>query len=316
MNTKRDPGRAGSRAGAGSFDPQRVDWNLLKSFCAVADLGSLTAAAGALGISQPTLSRQMAELEALAGVALFERLPRGLRLTEAGGALVVPARRMLAAAQSASLAATGQNRELAGTVRITASEVMSAFVLPPILAGLRAAFPAIQIELVASNRVDNLLEREADIAVRMVRPVQGGLVAKKIADYPTGFYAHESYLARNGWTAPHDAQRPYDWIGLDQSNQLIEGFRAGGWDVDRSFFAFRCDSQIVGWHAVLAGMGVGIGLQRVAQDCPQLVQVMRDQPTPRLPVWLTAHRELRDSVRIRTVFDGLATALAAAPAGA
>lgn len=304
-------GRKRTSAGARAYlDPQRIDWNLLKSFCAVADMGSLTAAAGVLGMSQPTLSRQMTELEELLGAALFERVARGLRLTDAGNAMLPAARHMLAAAQAVSLAAAGQDRAVEGTVRITASEVMSAFVLPPILAALRKTYPAIQIELVASNRIDNLLEREADIAIRMVRPTQAGLISKKVADYPLGFYAHKRCAAGVRPGKANSLAQGLDWIGLDQSNQLIEGFRAAGWKIDRSFFSFRCDNQIVGWHAVLAGLGVGIGMKRVARQYPDLVQVMKDQKVPDLPVWLTAHRELRDSPRIRAVFDFLTDGLA------
>ena len=308
MNTKAI--HAPANKAYGFLDPQRVDWNLLKNFCLVADLGSLTRAAAVLDVSQPTLSRQIAELEAIIGATLFERQPRGLRLTEAGTSMLAPAKHMLAAAQAVSMAATGQQREVAGTVRITASEVMSAYVLPPIFAELRATYPAVQIELVASNRIDNLLAREADIAIRMVRPKQASLIAKKVAEYPLGFFAHHAYLERHQRAADGGDVLQYDWIGLDQSTQLIEGFHAAGWKVDKTFFGFRSDNQIVGWQAVLAGLGVGIGLERVAQDFSQLVRVLPEQPLPNLPVWLTAHRELRDSPRIRAVFDFLADALA------
>jgi DNA-binding transcriptional LysR family regulator len=307
MNNRKLPRDAAPAKGQDFLDPQQIDWNLLKSFHLVADLGSLTRASSALGLSQPTLSRQIAELEALVGASLFERTARGLRLTEAGEALVEPARRMLAAAQGISLAATARNREVAGTVRITASEVMSAYVLPAIFAELRKAYPAIQVELVASNRIDNLLAREADIAIRMVRPEQAGLIAKKVAEYPLGFYAHETYLA--GRTGIGSDWKDYDWVGLDQSNMLIEGFRNAGIAIDKSFFTFRSDNQIVGLQAVLAGLGVGIAPKRVARQFPQLAQVMPRQKLPALPVWLTAHRELRDSARIRAVFDFLAEAL-------
>lgn len=304
MNSREAPGSA-----QGFIDPQKIDWNLLKSFYLVADLGSLTRAATALGASQPTLSRQIAELEAMVGASLFERVARGLSLTTAGKALLEPASRMLAAAQAASVAATAQ-QQASGTVRITASEIMSAYVLPAIVAGLRSAHPHIQIELVASNELDNLLAREADIAIRMVRPEQAGLITRKIAEYPLGFYAHRDYVARRGLPASLDQWRNHDWVGLDHSNQLIEGFRQAGFSVDKGFFAFRCDNQVVGWQAVLAGVGIGITLQRVAQQYPHLTQVLEQQPLPQLPVWLTAHRELRDAPRIRVVFDFLAQALA------
>lgn len=295
----------------GFIDPQRIDWNLVKCFTVVADLGSLTRAAVVLGISQPTLSRQVAELEELVGAALFERGARGLRLTEAGTALVEPARRMLAAAQAVSVAAAGQNHEAAGTVRVSASEFVSAYILPPILAALRLRHRDIQIELVASNQVDNLLAREADIAIRMVQPEQGGLIAKKIGDFPIGFYAHRDYLhipERRAAEGAGEVER-HDWVGLDQSNRVIEGFRNAGYIVDKTFFAFRCDNDIVGWQAVLAGLGVGVTVQVVARQFPQLVRVLESQPLPDQPVWITAHRELRNTARIRVVFDFLAEAL-------
>lgn len=312
MNTRKEDGASTQRSQE-FIDPQRLDWNLLKSFHAVAQSGSLTGAATMLGLSQPTLSRQIAELETLVGVALFERTARGLRLTEAGESLVEPARRMLVAAQGISFAATAKHRALAGTVRVTASEIVAAYVLPKIFADMRAAYPGIQIELLASDRVDNLLEREADIAIRMVRPEQTGLIARKVADYPLGFYAHADYLARHPAGATRDEWHRLDWIGLDQSDQLINGFRDAGFTVDKSFFAFRTDNRIVGWQAVLAGLGVGISLQTVARQYPQLVRVMEDQPVPDLPVWLTTHRELRDSARIRAVFDFLGRELARIP---
>ncbi len=286
------------------------DWDLVRAFLAVVEAGSLTRAATLLNTSQPTLSRQIAALEAQTGAALFERTTRGLSLTEAGEALVEPARRMQAAAQALSLAVAGRAQTLAGTVRLTASEMMSAYVLPPVLAQLRAAHPEIEIELVASNRIDNLLAREADIAIRMVRPEQGSLVTRHVADYPLGFYAHASYLAGRPPVTPNTLAA-HDWVGLDQSPQLIEGFRAAGFAIDRHFFAFRCDNQIVGWEAVRAGLGIGITMQRVAARDPNLVRLLPEFAVPPLPVWLTAHRELRATPRMRIVLDALAAALAA-----
>ena len=156
----------------------QLDWNLLRAFMAVVDAGSLTGGARILATSQPTLSRQIAALETSVGVALFERVARGLRLTVAGEALLGPARQMQEASLSVSLAALGQTQQLAGTVRLTASEMGSAYVLPEIVAKMRHAHPEIQIELLASNRVENLLERQADIAIRHVRPAQDSLVAR------------------------------------------------------------------------------------------------------------------------------------------
>lgn len=294
------------------FDPSQTDWNLIRGFVAVVEHGSLTRAAQQLGLSQPTLSRQISELELAIGAALFERVARGLKLTLAGKRLVEPARHMMTAARALGLAAASQDHTLRGTVRITASEMVSAFVLPAILAQLAQNYPEIQIELVASNQLSNLLEREADIAIRMVRPTQSALIARHISDWPMGFYAHTSYLEQLPSDAPitlfGDASQlaHYRWIGFDQSDQLIAGFRAAGIQIDRSFFAFRSDNHLVNWQALQTGMGIGIGIQWLAQKYPDLVSVMTNQPLPALPVWLTTHRELKSSKRIRTVFDFLA----------
>ena len=289
--------------------PAEPDCSLLRSFLAVANAGSLSRAAEELGNSQPTLSRQMTALELQVGTALFERTRRGLRLTQAGEALLVPAQRMQQHAREWSLAAAGRAQTLAGTVRLTASEMVSAYLLPGVLRELRASHPELQIELVASNAVENLLEREADIALRMVRPTQTALIARKVADIPLAFFAHRDYIKAHG-TPSIEKMAEHQWIGYDRSDQMLRGFRAGGFDVSREFFAFRCDNQIVAWEAVRAGLGIGIGMKRVARLAPDLVQVLKGIPVPNLPLWITAHRELRNTPRLKVVFDALASSLA------
>jgi DNA-binding transcriptional LysR family regulator len=285
------------------------DWALLRVFLEVAASGSLSRAALALGSSQPTLSRQVAQLEAQLGHALFERTTRGVRLTDAGEALRGPAERMREQAQQFSLVAAGRSLALAGTVRVTASEMVSAYVLPALLRRLRDQHPEIQIELVASNEVENLLEREADIALRMVRPKQSALVARRLADQPLGFYAHRDYVAAKG--KPTEANLlTHEWVGFDRSDQFVRGFRDAGFKVDKTLFALRCDNQVVGWHAVLAGLGIGVGMHRVAALSPQLVRVLTKVAVPPLPLWITAHRALRGTPRLKVVFDFFAEALA------
>ncbi|MDE2429471.1 MAG: LysR family transcriptional regulator [Burkholderiales bacterium] len=296
------------------FDPEQTDWNLVRGFVAVVEHGSLTRGAESLGLSQPTLSRQIAELEKALGGALFERVARGLKLTAAGENLVEPARHMMAAARSLSMASVSQGEELSGTVRITASEIVSAFVLPDLLRQLAQQYPDIQIELVASNQLSNLLEREADIAIRMIRPVQNALIARHLADWSLGFYATRSYLEATGLPDPtmkESALSRYRWLGMDHSDKFIAGFRDAGMPVERSFFAFRCDNHLVHWQAMLSGLGIGIAMQWMAAQQPTLQRVFPQLSIPSLPVWLTTHRELKSSKRIRTVFDFLAQGLLA-----
>jgi DNA-binding transcriptional LysR family regulator len=287
------------------------DWSLLRAFLEVATSGSMSRAAQALGSSQPTLSRQIAQLEAQLGHALFERTTRGVRLTDAGTALREPAERMREHAQQLAMAAAGRSQALAGTVRITASEMVSAYLLPDMLRALRATHPEIQVELVASNAVENLLEREADIALRMVRPQQGTLIARRLPDQPLALYAHGDYVLAHGQPTPATLER-HEWVGYDRSDQMLRGFRDAGFQVGKEMFAFRCDNQIVAWHAVLAGLGIGVGMVRVAALSPQLVRVLPKIPVPPLPLWLTAHRELRGTPRLKLVFDFLAAAFSSA----
>lgn len=290
-----------------------LDWNHWQVFLALAEGGSTAAAARALGQAQPTLSRQLAGLEAAAGLALFERHPRGLRLTAAGQQLLPAARQMRDAAQALALGLAAHETSLAGTVRLTASEIVSAHFLPRALAPLRQAHPEIQIELVASNENLDLLARSADIAVRMVRPTEPALVTRRLADWPLGFFAHRDYLARHG--LPERATMPaHVWLGYDRSTQLLDGFRGAGFAVEREFFAWRCDNQLATWEATRAGLGIGIGLQALAARDPALVRVLTDIEVSALPLWLTAHRELRDTPRLRLVFDALVAAWSAGPA--
>ena len=298
---------------SGAFDPATLDWNLLRALGAVLDQGSFTQGAVRLGTSQPTLSRQIAALEAQLGTVLFERGTRRLQPTPAALALADPARRMLAAAQACALAADAVGTaagDLAGTVRITASEVVSAEVLPALLADLAQRHPQIQIELVPGDTLSNLLEREADIAVRMLRPTQGTLITRHMADWPLGFYAHRRLIDTQGLPTLATLTQ-HRWVGLDQSTQMLDGFRAAGQAVDRRFFAFRCDSQPVNLAMVRAGLGIGVVMVPLARRLPDLVQVLPELTLPVLPVWLTAHRELRASRRLQRVFDHLAAGLRA-----
>ena len=287
-----------------------LDWSLLQSFLVLAETGSLSRAAPLLASTQPTLSRQLALLETQVGQSLFERSPRGLRLTAAGAALLPAARRMREGAQDLTLALAGREQSLAGSVRLTASEIVSTYLLPAVIGDLRAAHPEIQIELVASNEVEDLRERSADIAVRMVRPAEPTLVARKLADWPLGFYAHRRYLDAHGMPTPA-TMADHHWLGYDRSDQMLRGFRAAGFPIEREFFSLRCDSQVVVWEAVRAGLGIGVGMAQLAARDADLVQVLAELAIPPLPVWLTAHRELRDTPRLRVVFDQLASAWAA-----
>jgi DNA-binding transcriptional LysR family regulator len=293
----------------GSVRPT-FDWCLVRSFLAVLDHGSLLGAAKVLHTSQPTLGRHIAELESQLGVVLFERTGRGLVPTATALKLADAARGMAEGADQLARTLTGVQAKDTGTVRITASTPVAVQLLPSILEKMRRALPAIQVELVASNTLSNLLRREADIAVRMVRPEQGTLIAKKIGDVPIGAFAHRSYLARRSPIRQPLDLIGHELIGSDTDTAILDGFKAMGFATSKDLFALRSDDLIVQWQAVRAGLGIGFVAGYLARTDPDVVQVLPNVlHIPPLPMWLAVHREIRTSQLIRSVYDFLAEAL-------
>jgi DNA-binding transcriptional LysR family regulator len=276
----------------------------------VAETGSLTGAARALGRSQPTLGRQVQALETQLGIALFDRHPRGFALSEAGEQLLDPARKMRDAMRAIELAAAGRSTRLDGTVRITASVFASHHVLPPILAAIRAAEPAIQLELAPSDMTENLLFREADIAVRMYRPAQLDIITRHIGDIALGVFAARSYLDRAGRPETIADLWDHDLIGYDRNDLILTTMRAMGWDATRDSFAVRCDNQTAYWELLRAGCGIGFSQLSVGRADPAVEEIPLDLGIPPLHVWLAAHQAMRRTPRVRRVWDLLADGLA------
>ena len=285
------------------------DWSLARSFLAALDHGSLMGAARALGATQPTLGRHIAELEAQLGTVLFERTGRGLLPTEAALRLAEPARAMEAGANALARSAAGAESQSTGTVRITASQPIACILLPPVLAQMRLALPQVQVELVASNQVSNLLRREADIALRMVQPDQASLVTRKIGKVTLGAYAHRDYLRRRGTPRQLQDLAAHEVIADDRAGAVLAGIEQMGVALTRQELAFCTDDLIAYWEAVRAGLGIGFVASYLLRNDPLLVPVLPELPLPSLPIWLTVHREIRTSVRIRAVYDFLAQAV-------
>ncbi len=286
------------------------DWRLIRSFLAALEAGSLLGAARMLNTSQPTVGRHIAELESQLGLVLFERTGRGLIPTSSALQLADSARAMEAGALQLARTLSGAQTQTTGTVRITASVPVAVNLLPPLLASMRQALPDIQVELVSSNQVSNLLRREADIAVRMVRPDQSSLVARKIGTVGLGAYAHRSYLARRGALRKATDLLQHDLIGSDTDSAILQGFQAMGYPVTREVFALRSDDFLVQWQAVRAGLGVGFCADYMARKEPDVLRVLPGLlKIPPLPMWLAVHREIRTNRRIRAVYDFLAEAL-------
>jgi len=290
-------------------DPNRFDWALVRSFLAVLDAGSLMGAARRLNAQQPTLSRHVAELEAQLGTPLFERTGRGVTPTAAALAIADAARQMEAGALTLSRSLTTARNAETGTVRITTSEVAATWLLPPLLAQLQAQEPGIAIELVASNQLTNLLRREADIAVRMVRPAQASLVARKLGEIPIIAAAHRDYLARFGTPKRPEDLAGHRLIGFDRDDGILKGFAQMGMPLTREHFALRTDAQIAYGQLVAAGAGIGFVAQYNLRHWPGVVALLPQLAIPPLPCWLAVHREIRASRLVRRVYDFLAEAI-------
>lgn len=286
-----------------------IDWSLLRSFLAVVETGSLSSAAARLSMTQPTLGRHIRELETMLGVTLFTRTAKGLDPAPAALVLVADAQAMGAAAEALALKAQGRSQQLSGTVRIATSVMVANLMLPPILTDLRQAEPRIHIEIVASDLPQNLLRRDADIAIRMFDPTQGALIARKLGEAPIGLFGAASYFARRGAVSGLADLPNHDVIGLDRGDGIVRLYAAHGLTVTREHFALRCDEAMAYWHLLLAGAGLGFAQTLLAARYPDLVQVEIGLRIPPMPVWLVMHEEVRSNARIRRVADHLSAAL-------
>ncbi|MFL6659331.1 MAG: LysR family transcriptional regulator [Massilia sp.] len=285
------------------------NWDLYRSMLAVLEEGSLTAAAKALGLAQPTLGRHIETLEAALGYALFVRSRHGLLPTEQALQLKPFAQALAANANALLRAASGSADAPRGTVRVTASEVIGCEVLPPILTGLQRQYPQLQIELVLTNRPQDLLRREADIAVRMVRPTQEALIARHLGAVELGLHAHRDYLAQRGTPSTLADLQTHTLIGYDHETAFIRSIKHHLGDLTRTNFALRSDSDLAQLAALRAGFGIGVCQNALAARNPELVRVLPQDFSPRLDTWLAMHEDLRESKRCTVVFAALADGL-------
>jgi DNA-binding transcriptional LysR family regulator len=288
----------------------KFDWNRARAFLVTVEEGSLSAASRALGLTQPTLGRQVSALEDELGVVLFERVGRGLNLTPSGLELVEHVRGMGEAAGRVSLSASGKSQTIEGSVCISASEVDAAYRLPPIIAMLREKEPGIDIEIVATNAESDLRRREADIAIRNYRPTQPNLIAKKVRDIDGRVFCAPSYLQSIGNPQTPEELREADFIGFNRSGELIEAMKLFGLNLTQKNYPIISESHLIQWEHVKQGLGIGIMSEDIGDKEPKVQRVLPQLDPLTVPVWLVAHRELHTSRRVRFVFDLMAEELA------
>lgn len=286
----------------------KFDWNRARAFLVTAEEGSLSAAAKALGVSQPTLGRQVAALEEELSTALFERGGRGLELTRNGLDLLAYVRAMGEAASSLSLAATGQATSIEGEIAISASEITAAYILPSIVRRLRQQYPGVRVNLVASNEASDLRRRAADIAIRNFRPTEPDLIARKVGEFSATLFATPKILADLPSSMTEDlCKAPF--IGFLSNNERYMGALAQrGLKLQDEQFVARTDSHLVHWQLTRAGIGIGMMPVELGDAEPDVERVFEDKVFGG-DVWLVSHRELRMNLRVRTVFDYLAAEL-------
>jgi DNA-binding transcriptional LysR family regulator len=290
--------------------PSFTEWDLFQSLHAVLEAGSLSAAAKGRGLTQPTLGRHIETLEHRLGAPLFLRSPRGLQPTDLALELRPHLEEMAAAAQAAMRDASGAKDSVTGSIRITASQVIGAEVLPPILTAFRESHPGVIIELMLSNATEDLSRREADIAVRMTPPSQSALIAKKVGEIPLEFFAHPDYLARHGMPISLDELEEHPIIGFDSASRGIKEFPGINLSVSRERFTFRSDSDIAQLAAIRAGFGIGVCQPQLATRYG-LVRVLPNINIFSMGVWVVMHENLRASHRMRLMFDALVEGMTA-----
>ncbi|MCU1778343.1 LysR family transcriptional regulator [Pseudomonas sp. 14P_5.3_Bac1] len=284
-----------------------IGWELYRSFLGVLKEGSLSGAARQLGITQPTVGRHIAALEAALGVVLFTRSPTGLLPTAVAHTLRAHAETMERTAAALERAASSQGDEVRGVVRVSASEVVGVEVLPPIITALRRQHPHLRVELILTNRLIDLLQLEADIAVRMVRPSQEQLLARRVGLIEVGLHARDDYLHERGMPVQMQDLVGHSLIGFDQENAFIRSLAIKGFE--RSAFAISSDSDLAQLALIRAGAGIGGCQVQLAKQNPRLQRVLPQAFAFKMDTWVTMHEDLRNSPRCRVTFDALVAGL-------
>lgn len=285
------------------------DWNQARAFLATAQEGSLSAAARSLGQTQPTLGRQVAALEEDLGVTLFERVGRALVLTETGHELLKHVKAMGEAADRLNIAASGKAEDIDGEVRISATDLVSVHILPAAIRKIQAAAPKLRVEIVAVNEISDLLRREADIAIRHLRPEQPDLVARLVSEETASLYASERYIERFGFPSDPRNLSTHRFVGHGQDAVLIERLFGMGLDLGPENFLLSSENGSVNWRLVELGFGITIISDTVAEMTPGVIRLFPEIEPVKFPVWLTTHREIHTSRKIRLVFDILGEVL-------
>ena len=291
--------------------PIEPSWAWYRTFLVVLETGSLSAAGRAMGLTQPTVGRHIDNLETALGLKLFARSFEGFAPTDAALELRPHAISLASTAAALRRVASSHGSGVRGTVRLTASEVIGVEVLPSILAALRRDHPELVIELVLSNKVEDLLRREADIAVRMLRPTQDAMVAKRVGGAELGLHALESYLAAYGVPKTMADLSKHAVIGFDRETAFTRKLQDRFPAFSRADFSLRADSDLANLAAIRAGFGIGACQSALAARDKAIVRVLKTRFSLTMDTWIVMHEDLRTSLRCAVTFAALAKGLGA-----
>ena len=278
-----------------------IEWDLVRSFLMVSRMGSLSAAARELGVSQPTLSRDIQAIESATKLNLFQRTTQGLKLTSAGQRLVDAASKMDEAANLFNRQVSGLSEQLEGDVRISVNEIVGIYLLPPAIAAFRKKHPGVHIEIVITNHASSISKREADIALRMFRPTQPDLIAKRLPDMQLAFYATQEYLNENGEPESFDDLINHSIIGFDESMEFIDEAKKLGQELIRDNFVLRTDHLLAQMNLSRAGAGIVGTHVELAKKWPELKNIMEWIPLAPLEFWIVCHHDTQYNSRIRAL---------------
>ncbi len=281
------------------------DWNQARALLATVEEGSLSAAARVLNLTQPTLGRQVAALEEELGIVLFERSGRQLLPTPAAREIADHVRRMGEAATAISLAATGQSQSVEGIVRVSATEMYGAKVMPSFVAALRKSHPGIVIEVVATNALSDLRQREADIAIRNADPKDPDMIVRRLYNQRGGLFAAPSLLQAHGPFETQEDLRDVPFVGFASTSGVVEELQKRNVPVTEANFVAASENHLVHWEMARAGVGIGLNGHDIGGLADGMIPVLSELVHFEFPVWLVAPRELKTSPRVRVVYDAL-----------
>jgi DNA-binding transcriptional LysR family regulator len=286
---------------------EHLDWSDIRLFLAVAEQGTLTAAARAVGFTQPTLGRRIQSLEQSLGLKLFQRTTEGFLLTEAGLALLPAAKRMAEEADAAMRQLAGQEVKLTGTLRISSFDWFSHSVLTDCCSEFLQLHPDVSIELLNDSRLLNLARREADLVFRLQAFDEPDIAQRQLLLLDYGLYAAADFDL-----SLLNTPEQLKLISMDNYFSDLPDVVWLNNQFPGAKLAFSSNSREAQARLCVAGLGLAVLPVRLAEQMQGLQQLPVASAPPSRPIWLGYHQDLRHQRRLRAFIDFITQRLGAA----